>query len=283
MAQVAGLIADGWDVIVTHGNGPQVGALFSSEGDTETSLDVCVGMTQASIGLMIVAALEAELRSLGVPRPAAAIITRVRVDRDDPAWSVPTKPIGAYFGEGAAAALRSRDVDVVHVPRRGWRRVVASPEPVSIVELAGIEALLDAGVVVVAAGGGGVPVWSLERPAEAVLDKDLTAALLARLLGASLLIIATEVPQVMVGFGTDDARPLGRVSPDELRALAAEGHFPPGSMGPKVEAAIRFAGTGGTAVITSLDGIRAAASGDAGTAVVAPGPPAAVSPVESAP
>jgi len=270
---VAAVVATGVQVVLTHGNGPQVGNLLvknelAAHEVPPVPLDWCVAQTQATIGFTLADELDAALAARGLPQRTAALVTRTLVDADDPHFREPSKPVGRFLPR--AQAERSMAHGQVWEDRgeRGWRRVVASPDPRSVVDVPAVEALLGAGFVVVCAGGGGVPVvddgtGGALRGVEAVVDKDLTAALLARELDAATLVIATDVPQVLVGYGTSAARPLGRVTADELRAHAAAGEFARGSMGPKVEAALRFVASGGTrAVITSLEHIADAVAGD---------------------
>ncbi len=277
MAAVADLVAGGTDVVLTHGNGPQVGNLLvknelAADVVPPVPLDWCVAQTQGTIGLLVLNALECALATRAVDRRVAVVVTRTLVDPTDPGFEQPTKPIGRFVpGEEAQKYLAHGQVWQDR-GERGWRRVVASPEPQRIVDAPAVEALAAAGFVVVAAGGGGIPVVQEAdgtlRGVEAVIDKDLAAAVLGRALAADVLCIATDVEQAVLGFGTPRARPLGRVSPEEMREFAAQGHFASGSMGPKVEAAVRFVEAGGTrAVITSLDAIPEAVTGRAGTVV----------------
>ncbi|MDQ6899413.1 MAG: carbamate kinase [Candidatus Dormibacteraeota bacterium] len=278
MEQVAELVADGWHVVLTHGNGPQVGNLLvknemARDVVPAMPLDWCVAQTQATVGFMVANALEQSLARRRLSWPVVAVVSRVEVAAGDPAFQRPTKPIGRYLPE-AEARLRSaegqswRDFGV-----KGWRRVVPSPEPIAIVDRDSVVRLVDAGFIVVAAGGGGIPVVRHEdglRGVEAVIDKDLTAMLLARTIGASQLQIATDVEHVLIHYGTPSQRPLGRVSSADLRGLADQRHFQAGSMGPKVEAAIRFVEQGGrAAVITSLDRLARGVRLETGTIVTA--------------
>ncbi|RAY13233.1 carbamate kinase [Actinomadura craniellae] len=278
MEPVADLVAAGAEVVLTHGSGPQVGNLLiknelAAQVVPPVPLDWCDAQVQATVGVLIMNALDRALADRGASRPVTALVTRTLVDPGDPAFAAPTKPIGRYFSPEEAERCAILGSHWRSYGERGLRRVVASPDPLDILEAPAVTALLDAGHVVVAAGGGGVPVVPVDgapRGVEAVVDKDLGAALLARLVGASVLVIATEVDRVQAGYGTPQARSLGRTTVGELRALAAAGHFPEGSMGPKVEAAVRFVTSGGRrAAITSLDGIAAAAAGTAGTIVEA--------------
>ncbi|WP_283133633.1 carbamate kinase [Rhizohabitans arisaemae] len=268
MEHVAELVGDGVQVVITHGNGPQVGNLLiknqlAAHVVPPVPLDWCGAQTQGTIGVLILNALE---RLIG-PSRVAAVVTRTLVDPDDPGFADPVKPIGRYFPEEEARRLEALGQRWKPYGDRGWRRVVASPEPLEILDLAAVEALLNAGFIVVAAGGGGVPVarsGGTLRGVEAVIDKDLASAVLASSLGAETLVIATDVEYAMTGFGTADARPIGRTTAAELRALLDFGEFASGSMGPKVEAAIRFTTGGGKrAVITALAGI----GGNVGTIV----------------
>src|SRR3954471_1335739 len=268
---IAAVVGTGAEVVLTHGNGPQVGNLLvknelAAHEVPPVPLDWNVAQTQATIGFTLADELDAALAARGLPQRTAALVTRTLVDPADPACTAPTTPAARSLP--ADEARRFTALGQVWEDRgdRGWRRVVASPEPLSVVDTPAIAALSAAGFVVVCAGGGGVPVvgaGAALRGVEAVIDKDLTAALLACQLGADTLVIATDVPHVMVDFGTPSARPLGRVTAAQLRELAAAGQFARGSMGPKVDAALRFVDGGGSrAVITSLEHISDAVSGD---------------------
>lgn len=267
MRHVAELRAHGHQVILTHGNGPQVGNVLlknqlSADVVPPVPLDWCVATTQATIGTLVLNALGGR---------TAVVVTRTLVDAADPAFADPVKPIGRYFTEEEAARFE-RFGETWRRFDKGWRRVVASPEPVEILDAEAAVALMESGFTVVAAGGGGVPVVrepdGTLRGVAAVIDKDLAAAVLARDVKASTLVIATNVPHAFVGYGTPQQRPIGRVTPEELRALQAEGHFARGSMGPKIEAAARFVENGGErAVITTLERIGEALDGEVGTVV----------------
>jgi len=275
---VADLVARGLEVVITHGNGPQVGNLLvknevAAAVVPPVPLDWCGAQTQATLGFVLMNALDAALLGHGVARRTATVVTRTLVAWDDPGFARPTKPIGRYLPAADAALLVEHGETWEDRGERGWRRVVASPEPLEIVDLAPIEALVAAGFVTVANGGGGIPVVvdaaGRLRGVEAVIDKDLGAAVLARDLRADVLVIATDVANAVLGWGTPDAAPLGRVDVVRLRGLAAEGHFASGSMGPKVDAACRFVEQGGSrAVITSLEHITDALDGAAGTVVL---------------
>jgi carbamate kinase len=274
---IADIVAAGRRVVLTHGNGPQVGNLLvkneiAASVVPPVPLDWCGAQTQGTIGMLLMNALDAALGRRGVGRRTAVLVSRTMVSASDRGFAEPTKPIGRYLPAAEAAELIGHGQTWRDFGDRGWRRVVASPEPVECLEADAAVALLKAGFVVVCAGGGGVPVvrdadGSL-RGVEAVIDKDLTAAVLARQLAADTMIIATDVEAVLEDWGTAAARPIGQISVARMRALARDEHFPAGSMGPKVEAAARFAETGGRAVITSLNRIGEALAGIAGTVVV---------------
>jgi carbamate kinase len=279
MASVADLLTrpDPVDVVLTHGNGPQVGNLLvkneiAASVVPPVPLDWCGAQTQATLGYVLMNALDDELARRGSTRPSATVVTRTRVDADDPLIAFPSKPIGRFLSKEEAAVLIEHGETWEVRGEKGWRRVVASPKPLEILDAAAVRTLVAAGFVVVANGGGGIPVIRSDEGitgVEAVIDKDLGAALLARTVDADVLVIATDVPHAVVRFGTPEAEPLGRVTVSELRALAAEGHFASGSMGPKVDAACSFVENGGRhAVITTLDNILDAVAGNVGTVVV---------------
>jgi len=281
MDQVAALAAGGHQLVLTHGNGPIVGNIvlrndagLTAHGIPPMPLYVCGADSQGGIGYMIQQALQNSLRARGLHRPVAAVVTQVIVDRDDPAFRQPTKPIGPFYDEARAAALRREyGWTVVEDAGRGWRRVVPSPQPREVVEWEAIQALIEAGVIAIAAGGGGVPV---ARDADgdlvgvdAVIDKDRASALLAGLIGADTLAIITSVSRVFLRFGADDAEPLDVLDATYAAALHARGEFPAGSMGPKIEAALAFlAGGGREVVITDPDSLYDSLHGRAGTRVV---------------
>ena len=278
MTTVADLLAQDVDVVLTHGNGPQVGNLLvknevAAAVVPPVPLDWCGAQTQATLGFVLMNALDAALAERHLDRRTATVVTRTLVASNDDGFTRPSKPIGRYLPAEEAALLVEPGETWEDRGEKGWRRVVASPEPLEVLDAPAVQALVDAGFVVIANGGGGIPVvretdGSLHG-VEAVIDKDLGAALLARALGADVLVIATDVPQAVLRFGTPEAEPLGTVTVGQLRAYAAEGHFASGSMGPKVDAACRFVEQGGTrSVITSLDQITDAVAGRAGTVVV---------------
>lgn len=278
--RLADVIASGHELVVTHGNGPQVGNLLvknelAAHVVPPVPLDWCDAQTQGTIGFTIVDSLEAALAARALQRPAVALVSRTLVSADDPGFAAPTKPIGRYLPREQAQTLIDHGELWEDRGEQGWRRVVASPEPLEVLETPAVLTLLAAGYVVVAAGGGGIPVVrggdDRLRGVEAVIDKDLTAAVLAHAIGADVLVIATDVEHAVVGWGGPDARPLGRVGVAELERYAADGAFASGSMRPKVTAALRFVAAGGSrAVITSLDHITDAVSGLAGTVVENP-------------
>ncbi|HUW77318.1 MAG TPA: carbamate kinase [Candidatus Nanopelagicaceae bacterium] len=283
MEHVADLVVEGYEVVLTHGNGPQVGNLLvkneiAASVVPPVPLDWCGAQTQGTIALLIMNALDAALASRNITARAAGLVSRTLIDSNDPGFSNPTKPIGRYLPAAEAEKLAEHGQVWQDRGERGWRRVVASPEPKEILEVEAIKTLIASGFLVVASGGGGIPVVrdaaGVLKGVEAVLDKDLTAALLASQVAADVLVIATDVPNAVVDFGKPGARSIGKITPSEMRKLAAEGYFASGSMGPKVEAACRFAESGGITVITSLEQIRNAVSGvesarfDVGTVVV---------------
>ena len=280
MQRVADVVEAGHEVVVTHGNGPQVGNLLvknalAAHVVPPVPLDWCGAQTQGTIGFTALDTLEAAFADRGLERRAAAVITRTLVDASDPGFAAPTKPVGRFLPYEQAKRLIEHGETWQDRGEHGWRRVVASPEPLEVLDTHAVLTLLRAGYVVVAAGGGGIPVVRAPdgtvHGVEAVIDKDLTAAVLARALGADILVTATDVEHAEVGFGTPHARPLGRVSLEEMEGYAADGQFASGSMGPKVEAALRFVRGGGhRSVITALDRIADAVAGEVGTIIESP-------------
>jgi carbamate kinase len=278
MAAVAELLEDDVDVVLTHGNGPQVGNLLvknelAAAVVPPVPLDWCGAQTQATLGFVLMNALEAALAERRIERPTATLVTRTLVASDDVGFTHPTKPIGRYLPAEEASLLVDHGETWEDRGERGWRRVVASPDPREILDAPAVQALVEAGFVVVANGGGGIPVVREDdgslRGVEAVIDKDLGAALLARTVSADVLVIATDVPQAVLRFGTPNAEPLGTVPVSHMRGYALDGHFASGSMGPKVDAACRFVEHGGSrSVITDLSNINDAVAGNAGTVVV---------------
>jgi carbamate kinase len=276
-AEIAALVEAGHRVVITHGNGPQVGNLLLKNDLARhvvppVPLDWCVAQTQATLGYLIVCALESALGLLGIDAVVATVVTRVLVSDEDPAWGLPSKPVGQFYSAShARERVSAGGEEWREFGSRGWRRVVASPQPVEILDLRGVEQLIAAGSIVVAAGGGGIPMVRRDGDlvgVQAVIDKDLTGALLATALDADTLVIATDVRGAASDFGLPSQEWLDTVSLERLRGLLGDEHFAAGSMGPKVEAALRFVEDGGRrAVITSLDNVRAGLAGSAGTIV----------------
>jgi carbamate kinase len=284
---VVALAREGTRVLVVHGNGPQVGRELVRNEEATTKLpprplDACVAATQGTMGYLLSTAIRNALRSSGMRREVAVLLSEVLVSAGDPAFDEPTKPVGPFHTMWRARELmRTRNVKMIEDAGRGWRQVVASPRPVDILGLEAIEALLGLDHIVVAGGGGGVPVAvdarGTMRGLEGVIDKDRTAALMANNLGADLLVVLTPVDHVYVNFGQTDQRALERVGREEVRALLDAGHFPPGSMGPKIEAALDFLDDGGsTVIITSPQRLVAALADRAGTRIVRDDEPTAV-------
>ena len=278
---IASLVKEGWSVVLTHGNGPQVGfILLRSElvGDTAPvpalSLEMCVADSQGGIGHILGQALLNELAARGEPDRVACVLTHTVVAASDPAFGDPTKPIGPYYTEAEANRKRKRQGwSIVEDAGRGYRRVVASPRPLRIVETAQIKSLVEGGFIVIAVGGGGIPVVEESpgsyRGVEAVIDKDRASALLAASLGVPLLVLSTGVEQVAVHFRRPDQRWLERITVSEAKQYLEEGEFPKGSMGPKVEAAVSFLERGGQEVlITTPAALERAIAGETGTRIV---------------
>ena len=277
-AHLAEMVQAGWNIVVTHGNGPQVGfILLRSEISAHVlhpvPLDSCGADTQGAIGYMLQQCLQNEFKARGIARQAVTVVTQTLVDRSDPAFQKPSKPIGSFYYEAKAREyMQARQWAMVEDAGRGWRRVVPSPMPLEIVEIEAIRRLLKAGAIVIAAGGGGIPVtrqWDRSlHGVEAVIDKDLASSLLGRMLGFETLVIVTGVERVSLHYGTPQQRDLERATADELEGWMREGHFPPGSMGPKIQAAIEFVRGGGREVIVSTpERIREALAGETGTHV----------------
>jgi carbamate kinase len=277
-SHVAWLVKQGYRVVITHGNGPQVGNLLRKNELTRDivppmPLDVCVSNTQGSLGYAISQTLGNHLAQAGLKHPLAAVVTQVVVSADDPAFGNPTKFIGPFFGrEEAENLMRTTSQILREDSGRGWRRVVPSPEPLAIVEQEAVKLLLEAGVIVIAAGGGGIPVVRTPQGlagVEAVVDKDLAGQLLAAAVEADAFFLLTEVERVCINYGRPDQQAFARLTVSEARRYQAEGHFPPGSMGPKVEAAIRFASSapGRKAFIVSLENVHKALTGESGTVI----------------
>jgi carbamate kinase len=277
--RVVDIAAAGWEIVVTHGNGPQVGRILlqqeaASGWVSPMPLDVCGAQSQGQIGYLLQATIGDVFFERGMERPVVTILTLTRVRPDDPAFKDPTKPVGPFYEEDEAAKQASeRGWAMKPDPHGGYRRVVPSPAPYSIVETPVIRRLVADGVIVIASGGGGVPVIE-DGPrlvgVEGVVDKDLAAAILARDVEASVLLILTDVPRVQRGFGTENAEELERLTVAQALELLGAGELGSGSMGPKVRSAVNFVEAGGSrAVIGDLDQALAALAGEAGTTVVA--------------
>jgi len=277
---IASLIEQGWDVAISHGNGPQVGFILrrsemSSSELHEIPLDYCGADTQGAIGYMLQQNLINDLRQRGIDKSVATVVTQVEVDANDPAFKTPSKPIGSFMDETEAKRRQDEEGwDIKEDAGRGWRRVVASPAPMRIVELDVIEQLLNAGVVTIAVGGGGIPVITndagdLEGIA-AVIDKDLASALLASQIDADLLLISTAVEQVALNFGKENEEWVGQFTLAEVKQYLAEGgHFAEGSMAPKMRAVVQYMEAGGKeALITNPQNLERAMSGETGTRIV---------------
>jgi carbamate kinase len=276
---IAAIVEAGHRVVITHGNGPQVGFILRrselARGELhEVPLDSCDADTQGAIGYMIQQSLENEFARRGRPRTAVSLVTQVEVDTTDPASMRPTKPIGSFMDSATAhARARENRWTIAEDSHRGWRRLVPSPPPVAIVELDAIRDLVGAGFVVIAVGGGGIPV--IRRPdgtfqsIEAVIDKDEASSLLATAIGADLFVISTSVERVCLRFGEPDETPLDRLTLADARRYLAEGQFGVGSMAPKIHAVIGYLERGGRrAVIASPDNLEQAVAGTAGTTIV---------------
>lgn len=276
---IAGLVADGWDVVITHGNGPQIGFILrrsdlASHELHEVPLDVCGADTQGAIGYILQQNLTNDFMRMSIDKGVVTVVTQVEVDSADPAFALPSKPIGSFFSE--ADAIRRRDEegwDIAEDSNRGWRRVVASPIPKRIVEIDAIKTLIDAGLVVIAAGGGGIPVVADGTGAlhgvAAVIDKDRASAMLASEVDADLLLISTSVEQVALDFGKPEQRLVSELSLEEAKSRLSEGsHFLEGSMAPKIEAVIDFLEAGGgEAIITNPQNLERAMRGETGTRI----------------
>lgn len=279
MKNIAGMIANGWDVVITHGNGPQVGfilrrAELALHELHPVPLDYCGADTQGAIGYMFQQALYNEFKLRGIDKLAAAVVTQALVDRNDPAFQKPTKPIGTFMDE--ADALKRKEEDgwnVVEDAGRGWRRVVPSPIPQRIIEASAIGKLIEAGYVVISNGGGGIPVIENDdgtlTGVEAVIDKDFGGSILATSLGADLFLITTAVEKVALNFNKPDQQWLDRITLAEARQYLEEGHFAKGSMEPKMKAIINYLENGGkSALITDPENVERALKGETGTWIV---------------
>ena len=281
MNQVAELSAAGHQVVITHGNGPVVGNIFlrndagyQTYGIEPMPLFVCGADSQGGLGYMIQQNLQNAMLLQGLDVPVATVVTQVLVDREDPAFADPSKPIGPFYSAEQARQVAEEFGWVVKEDAgRGWRRVVPSPKPKKVVEFEAIRRMLDAGVLVIACGGGGVPVAVCEREMiegiDAVIDKDRASELLAELVGADTFVIITMVETVCRAYGTPEETPLGRVTATKAESMLKAGEFPAGSMGPKIESALKFLAAGGREVIiTDPEHLSAAIAGTAGTRIV---------------
>lgn len=280
---LADMIEDGWTLVVTHGNGPQVGYILrrnelAAHEVHPTPLDIIGADTQGSIGYMLQQALRNELSSRNKDRPVASVVTQVLVDKNDPGFTTPTKPVGAFMEETEARKFEEEGWQVVEDSGRGWRRVVASPVPLEVIEQDAIQTLVDNDIIVIAVGGGGIPVVQNEEGelrelsgVYAVIDKDRASGLLAQQIGADLLLISTAVEKVALNFGKENEEWLDEMTLAEAKKYLAEGvHFAPGSMAPKMEAVIKFLEEGGKkALITNPANIKRALAGETGTLITA--------------
>jgi carbamate kinase len=274
------IIRRGYELIVVHGNGPQVGNLLIQMEEAVTkippyTLDVCDAMTEGSMGFMLERAITNELRRSSLDKEVASLVTQVVVGRDDPAFGNPTKPVGPFYSRYRAQMLaREKNWVMVEDAGRGYRKVVASPRPIDVVSKGVIRDLVHAGRVVIAAGGGGIPViinsGGLFEGVEAVIDKDYAASLLAREVGADLFIILTAIERVYIDFGKPGEREAPVLTVEEAKRHLADGQFPPGSMGPKIQAAVEYIEAGGREVLITKDShLKAALLGRSGTRIVA--------------
>jgi len=278
MGHIAGMIEDGWDVVISHGNGPQVGFILRRSELAlhelhPVPLDYCGADTQGAIGYMIQKALRNEFKRRELDKEAVTVVTQVLVDRHDPAFKNPSKPIGSFMDEETARQRIAEGQDFIEDAGRGWRRVVPSPLPEAIVEVNAIKNLIRMGFTVIAVGGGGIPVVEKEngnlRGVEAVIDKDFASGLLATNLNADLLLISTAIEKVALNFNTPDQTWVDRMTIAEAKKYIEDGHFAPGSMRPKIQACVEFIQRGGKeALITDPPNIQRALRGETGTWIV---------------
>ena len=279
MHNIAGMIQSGWDVVISHGNGPQVGFILrrselSREELHEVPLDYCGADSQGAIGYMFQRALHNEFSKRGIQKQVVAVVTQVLVDQEDPAFDNPSKPIGSFMDESLATARANAEGwAVVEDAGRGWRRVVPSPLPIEIMQRDAIESLVAADFVVIAVGGGGIPVVEHEDGSifgvEAVIDKDFASALLASQIGADMLLISTAVPQIALNYNQPEQQWLDKMTLAEAKAFMEQGHFAKGSMEPKVQAIINYLEAGGKeALVTNPENIERALAGETGTRIV---------------
>ncbi|HNQ81685.1 MAG: carbamate kinase [Acidobacteriota bacterium] len=276
---MAAVVRKGYELIIVHGNGPQVGNLLiqqeaAADHIPPYSLDLCDAMTEGSMGYMLERALVNEFRRHSIDKEATTVVTMVLVDKNDPAFAKPTKPVGPFYtAERAQGLKKEKGWTMVEDAGRGWRKVVASPKPIDIVPKWIINDLVQAGRIVIAAGGGGIPVIlngnGLYEGIEAVIDKDYASSLIAREIGVDLFIILTAIDRVCLDFGKPGQRDVAVLSVSEARRFLSEGQFPPGSMGPKIRAAIEYIEAGGKEVlITDAAHLKAALLGRSGTRIV---------------
>lgn len=278
MGHIASMIESGWNVVVTHGNGPQVGFILRRSelalGELHpVPLDYCGADTQGAIGYMFQKALRNEFKDRGINKKAVTVVTQVLVDKNDPAFESPAKPIGSFLDEATVKERQGSGKHYVEDAGRGWRQVVASPEPQEIVEVDAIKLLIKEGYIVVSVGGGGIPVIEREGGdlfgVEAVIDKDFASALLANSVNADLLLISTAVEKVALNFNTPDEKLLDQITVAEAEQYIEEGHFAPGSMLPKIRACLKFIENGGEkALVTDPENIPRALAGETGTWIV---------------
>ncbi len=276
--QMVGLIKDGYRIALTHGNGPQVGDILLKNEIAKATLppmplDVCGAESQGFIGYMLQQCIDVELKLAGFDIPTQTILTQTLVDKGDPAFEKPAKPIGPFYTAMEASKLREeKGWTVVNDSGRGYRRVVPSPRPIAMVEARAIKDLYDHGFIVIASGGGGIPVVSdkkgLLHGVEAVIDKDHSAAVFAKVIGAETLLILTDVERVALDYGRPNQQDISEMDVESAKRYMSDGHFAPGSMYPKVESAVQFVESGGKeAIITSIERCRDAAKGGAGTVI----------------
>ena len=277
---IVDLMEEGYDVVVGHGNGPQVGMInlameFSANNGGKTPampFPECGAMSQGYIGYHLQNSIANELAARGIQKTVGTLVTQVLVDEADPAFQKPSKPVGAFYDKETADKIAAeRGYTMVEDAGRGWRQVVPSPKPVDVVEKDMVNTLVDSGYVVITVGGGGIPVVKKDGRlvgTPAVIDKDFASAKLAELIGADMLVILTAVDRVAINWGKPDQKALAEMTVDEAEKYCGEGHFAPGSMLPKVQAAMSFAKAGGTAIIASLENAAAALRGESGTRIV---------------
>jgi len=277
MSPIASLISRGWKIAITHGNGPIVGNILlrnecAREYIPPMPLYICVADSQGGIGSMMAESLSNELKKLLLNKTVPVVITHVLVEKGDPAFLEPAKPVGPYYPDDSADRYMKQGWKMRNIPGKGWRRLVPSPKPKKIIEIEAIKALFERGFIPIGAGGGGIPVTEENRGlkgVDAVIDKDLSASLLARELGLERLIILTDVDGVYLHWESDQRQRFGVLSLKEAKAYLLEGQFPPGSMGPKIEAALEFIGSGGKEVIIAeAEDLLPAVEGRAGTRII---------------